>query len=114
MEESEEEDEEGILEKSKDGVSAPVVEADLEDYIKITLPRRRLSRWCNEPFFKDAVLDCFVRLFIGDHDGKKCYRLCQIVDVEKGKKSYNFPATNSREKPVSDFFPKLVLSFPSY
>lgn len=81
--------------------SGPVVEADLEDYTKITLPRRRLARWCKEPFFKKAVLDYFVRLLIGDHDGKKCYRLCKIVEVIKGKKSYKFPPTSSREKPVS-------------
>ena len=82
----------------------PVVEADLDDYIKITLPRRRLARWCKEPFFEQAVLQCFVRLLIGDHDGKKCYRLCRIVDVIKGKKSYNFPSVNPQEKPVSFLF----------
>lgn len=81
--------------------TGPIVEADLEDYAKITLPRRRLARWCKEPFFKEAIMNCFVRLLIGDHDGKKCYRLCQIVDVKKGKKNYNFPPANPREKPVS-------------
>lgn len=81
--------------------AGPVIEADLEDYLKITLPRRRLARWCKEPFFKKAVMESFVRLLIGDHDGKKCYRLCQIVDIKKGKKSYNFPPANPQEKPVS-------------
>lgn len=81
---------------------APPVEAELEDYTKVTLPRRRLARWCNEPFFDKAVDRCFVRLFIGEsEDGKKCYRLCEIVDVEKGESEYNFPAPSSREKPVS-------------
>lgn len=84
--------------------AGPVVEADLEDYAKITLPRRRLARWCKEPFFKGAIMNCFVRLLIGDHDGKKCYRLCQIVDVKKGKKNYNFPPANPREKPVSTLY----------
>lgn len=81
--------------------SGPVVEADLEDYLKITLPRRRLARWCKEPFFEQAIVSCFVRLLIGDHDGKKCYRLCQISKVMKGKKSYSFPPANPNEKPVS-------------
>lgn len=94
-------EEETLMNKAPRGDGAPVVEADLEDYSKITLPRRRLSRWCNEPFFKKAVINSFVRLLIGDHDGKKCYRLCQIVDIKKGKKNYNFPAPNPREKPVS-------------
>ena len=81
---------------------APPVEAELEDYMKVTLPRRRLARWCHEPFFDRAVIGCFVRLFIGEsEDGKKCYRLCEIVDVDKGTSEYNFPAASSREKPVS-------------
>lgn len=81
---------------------APVVEAELEDYLKITLPRRRLARWCNEPFFEQAVLGCFVRLFIGESDdGMKCYRLCEIVGVEKSKSEYKFPTTTPHEKPVS-------------
>jgi RNA polymerase-associated protein RTF1 len=79
----------------------PVIDADLDDYLKITIPRRRLARWCKEPFFEDAVMNCFVRLLIGDHDGKNCYRLCQIVGVSKGKKNYNFPTSNPNEKPVS-------------
>jgi RNA polymerase-associated protein RTF1 len=83
-------------------LKAPVVEAELEDYLKITLPRRRLARWCNEPFFDQAVLGCFVRLFIGESDDrKKCYRLCEIVGVEKSKSEYKFPTTTSHEKPVS-------------
>ena len=92
--------------------SGPVVEADLEDYLKITLPRRRLARWCREPFFEVAVVSCFVRLLIGDHDGKKCYRLCQISKVVKGKKSYSFPSINPNEKPVSacDMLSWLLLS----
>jgi RNA polymerase-associated protein RTF1 len=84
--------------------AGPIVEADLEDYAKITLPRRRLARWCKEPFFKGAIMNCFVRLLIGYHDGKRCYRLCQIVDVKKGKKNYNFPPANPREKPVSTLY----------
>ena len=81
---------------------APVVEAELEDYMKVTMPRRRLARWCNEPFFNQAVLGCFVRLFIGEsEDRKKCYRLCEIVGVEKSKSEYKFPTTASHEQPVS-------------
>ena len=77
------------------------IEATVEDYAKITIPRRRLARWCNEPFFKDAVMNCFVRLSVGEHQGKKMYRFCKIVGVSKGKKEYRFPPSNPREKPVS-------------
>lgn len=77
-----------------------VVEADLEDYQKITLPRRRLGRWCNEPYFKEAVMNCFVKLFIGENEsGKRCYRLCKIVDVSSTPKQYELPPVKN-QKPV--------------
>ena len=77
-----------------------VVEADLEDYQKVTLPRRRLGRWCNEPFFEEAVMNCFVKLFIGENEqGKRCYRLCRIVGVETSDFTYQLPAVK-QEKPV--------------
>lgn len=80
---------------------APFVEAELEDYMKVTLPRRRLARWCAEPYFDRAVIGCYARLFIGEsEDGKKCYRLCEIVDVEQGQTEYKFPTTSSQKKPV--------------
>lgn len=79
--------------------TAPI--AGLEDFLKVTIPRRRLARWCNEPFFKAAVLECFVRLFIGEDDsGEKVYRLCEIVDVVTDMKMHKFPATKQIEKPV--------------
>ncbi|CAJ1949813.1 unnamed protein product [Cylindrotheca closterium] len=78
-----------------------VQEAELEDYLKITVSRRKLGRWCNEPFFKKSVVGCFVKLFIGENDqGKRCYRLCRIVDVQPAPKgSYALPAVK-KEKPV--------------
>lgn len=79
-----------------------LVEAELEDYQKITLPRRRLGRWCNEPYFKEAVMNCYVKLFIGENDqGKRCYRLCKIVGVGTTK-SYQLPGVKN-QKPVSSF-----------
>jgi len=74
-----------------------LVEAGLEDYQKITLPRRRLARWCNEPYFKEAVLNCFVKLFIGENErGKRCYRLCKIVDVTSAK-PYQLPPVKNQK-----------------
>ena len=76
--------------------------AELEDLKKVTIPRRRLARWVNEPFFEQAVQDCFVRLFLGeDESGEKVYRLSEVVEVTKGEKTYNFPTANRRDKPVS-------------
>ena len=96
-------------------------EANLEDFMKVTVPRRRLARWCKEPFFQAAVLECFVRLFIGEDDsGSKVYRLCEIIDVKTSNKSYKFPVTKKNEKPVSTNktlrlkFGKSERDFPMY
>ena len=98
-----------------DGAAAgQVVEADLASYQNITLSRSRLGRWCNEPFFKEAVLNCFVRLFIGENEsGKRCYRLCRIVGVKTEKTQYTLPPVKN-DKPVSCLYPGMtfVLIFP--
>jgi RNA polymerase-associated protein RTF1 len=81
--------------KSSDRVVKP---AELADYESITLPRRRLGRWCNEPFFEKAVLKCFVKLFIGeDENGKRCYRLCRVVQVGTTKQPYTLPPVKNQK-----------------
>jgi RNA polymerase-associated protein RTF1 len=91
--------------KSRPAVNHPStahLEAGLDDFLKVVIPRRRLARWCNEPFFEAAVLECYVRLFIGEDDsGEKVYRLCEIVDVKVGSKSYKFPVASKNDKPIA-------------
>jgi len=100
------EDERGQRRKSSAAaelVSTPDLPAALEDFKKVTIPRRRLTRWCNEPFFEEAVVHHFVRLFIGEDPdtGEKAYRLCEIMGVKQGKKRYNLPKTQEHDRPVS-------------
>mmetsp|Transcript_4817 Transcript_4817/g.6888 ORF Transcript_4817/g.6888 Transcript_4817/m.6888 type:complete len:536 (-) Transcript_4817:270-1877(-) len=80
------------------------IKADYNDYLNVTIPRRRLARWCNEPFFEKAVKNFFVKLAIGKDKvtQKSCYRLCKIVEVKddsQGSK-YKFPPIKN-EKPVT-------------
>lgn len=97
------------------------LEATLEDFLKCTIPRRRLARWCNEPFFEAAVLECFVRLCIGEDDsGEKVYRLCEIVEVKHGD-TYKMPVADpKRDKPITTNilltlkFGKSTRDFPMY
>lgn len=100
---SDDEDEADMKEEPEDtvpGVGRVLLEADLEDYQKISLPRRRIGRWCNEPYFHDAVMNCFVKLFIGENEqGKRCYRLCKIVGIGSSK-PYQLPPVKN-QKPVS-------------
>ncbi len=81
-------EDEGVGEKSR----KTFVEADLTDFMKVTIPRRRLARWCNEPYFEKAVMNFFVKLAIGRDEmtQKPCYRLCKIVGVKENNE-YIFP-----------------------
>ena len=84
------------------------IEAELEDYHKVSIPRRRLIRWCNEPFFGKAVKNFYVRLNIGrdNKTQKPCYRLCKILAVVTNTE-YSFPVDNQR--PVSTTISHLYL-----
>lgn len=96
-------------EKVSKAVDKEAPAAELEDFLKVTIPRRRLARWCNEPYFEEAVLGCFVRLFIGEDDsGDKVYRLCQIIEVTAASKPYNFPTASRKDIPVRHLWQRLI------
>lgn len=106
---SDDEDEDDFKDEADEvgaaGAGRVLVEANLDDYQKISLPRRRIGRWCNEPYFKEAVLNCFVKLFIGENEqGKRCYRLCKIVGIGSSK-PYQLPPVKN-QKPVSGRIPR--------
>lgn len=115
MDESDDESMDGRKDRKESGVAqSEAPKAELEDFAKVTIPRRRLARWCNEPFFAQAVEHSFVRLFLGEDDnGEKAYRLCQIIDVIKGEKTYKFPTANRRETPVRTRVSYSFLKFSS-
>ncbi len=97
----EEEDEDDDVENQGGKQDRVIKPAVLADYELVTLPRRRLGRWCNEPFFESAVFKCFVKLFVGeDPTGKRCYRLCRIVEVSESKQPYSLPPVK-KDKPVT-------------
>lgn len=68
------------------------IEAKLDDFIKVTVSRHRLSLWCSEPYFENVVIGAFVRISIGadKNTNKPCYRLCRIERVEVHNE-YKFP-----------------------
>ena len=49
-----------------------------EELSKIRLSRHKLERWCHMPFFKQTVINCFVKIGIGSHESKPVYRVCAI------------------------------------
>jgi RNA polymerase-associated protein RTF1 len=92
LDEYEDDEDDAIKEKAPKTASKFVKPAELEDYLLVTISRARLGKWCNEPYFEKAVVKCFVKLFVGENEeGKRCYRLCRIVAVEKAKQPYALP-----------------------
>jgi hypothetical protein len=67
--------------------------ATIDDFksAKIYLRRDTLIKKLPEPYFEDYVKGCYVRYLIGMVDDVQVYRLCQIVGVDRSKKSYRLP-----------------------
>lgn len=63
--------------------------ATLDELNSIRLGRDRLSKWCHNPFFKDTVIGCFVRLSLGlDRNRNHVFRIAEVVAVNKQQKVY--------------------------
>jgi len=93
----EEEDKDEPVKRTEDA------EAEQEDYAKVSIPRRRLIRWCNEPYFVNAIKNHFVRIGIGrdNKTQKACYRLCKIDGIVE-KDAYTFPASEGQSAVTTD------------
>ena len=86
-------------------------DANLEDYRNVTIPRRRLERWCNEPYFDQAVVKFYVRLALGQDQKtlKTYYRLCEIMAVKVNPREYQFPCAPGNKPTKTN--KRLVLRF---
>jgi RNA polymerase-associated protein RTF1 len=80
------------------------------NFKKITLTRRKLEKWVTEPFFEKTVLNCFVRVSIGENNRVRVYRFCRISGI-KEKSLYKIEKT-STTKYLNLKFGKLEKSFP--
>ena len=54
-------------------------------------------RWVHMPFFKDIVVGAFVRIGIGNHDGRPVYRVAEVVGVNDMPKVYNLGGTRTNK-----------------
>ncbi|XP_048734690.1 RNA polymerase-associated protein RTF1 homolog [Ostrea edulis] len=68
-----------------------------EDLSKIRLSRHKLEKWCHMPFFKKTVCGCFVRIGIGNHEGRAVYRIAEIVDTVETAKIYQLGTTRTNK-----------------
>jgi len=108
LDEYEDEEEDEVMEGTQKTSSKVIKPAELEDYLLVTLSRARLGKWCNEPYFQKAVMNCFVKLFVGENEeGKRCYRLCRIVSVDRSKQPYSLPKVKKEKSVMTDKMLKL-------
>ncbi|XP_061172427.1 RNA polymerase-associated protein RTF1 homolog [Saccostrea echinata] len=68
-----------------------------EDLSKIRLSRHKLEKWCHMPFFKKTVCGCYVRIGIGNHEGRAVYRIAEIVDTMETAKIYQLGTTRTNK-----------------
>uniref|UniRef100_A0A0B7AN46 Plus3 domain-containing protein n=1 Tax=Arion vulgaris TaxID=1028688 RepID=A0A0B7AN46_9EUPU len=68
-----------------------------EELSRIRLSRHKIERWCHMPFFKKVVAGCFVRIGIGNHEGRPVYRVAEIVDVVETAKIYQLGNTKTNK-----------------
>jgi RNA polymerase-associated protein RTF1 len=68
-----------------------------EELSRIRLSRHKIERWCHMPFFKKVVAGCFVRIGIGNHEGRPVYRVAEIVDVVETAKIYQLGTTRTNK-----------------
>ncbi len=52
------------------------------------VPRQSLEKWVNEPYFSEAIKDAFIRICVGNWEGKPVYRLSRVEEISKYKRSY--------------------------
>ncbi|XP_055621344.1 RNA polymerase-associated protein Rtf1 isoform X2 [Toxorhynchites rutilus septentrionalis] len=77
--------------KSTSGSSSskkPVAISTRDELNKLRISRHKIERFINLPMFDQTVLNCFVRINIGNNNGKPVYRVAEIVGVVETAKIY--------------------------
>ncbi|BFZ06938.1 hypothetical protein BsWGS_09977 [Bradybaena similaris] len=68
-----------------------------EELSRIRLSRHKIERWCHMPYFKKVVVGCYVRIGIGNHEGRSVYRVAEVVDVVETAKIYQLGGTKTNK-----------------
>jgi RNA polymerase-associated protein RTF1 len=68
-----------------------------EQLNKIKLSRHKLERFVHLPFFKKTAVGCFVRIMIGQNNGRPVYRVCEVMDVCETAKIYQLGNTRTNK-----------------
>ncbi|EDW72257.1 uncharacterized protein Dwil_GK20812 [Drosophila willistoni] len=89
---SESDDDDDAQEKK---AKSPVFITTREDLNKLRLSRHKMERFVNLPIFEATVMNCFVRISIGNNDQKAVYRVAEIVGVVETGKIYTLGTTRT-------------------
>lgn len=68
----------------------PVAISNRDDLNKLRISRHKIERFIALPMFDQIVLNCFVRINIGNNNGRPVYRVAEIVGVVETAKIYQF------------------------
>ncbi|KAH8290664.1 hypothetical protein KR054_004822 [Drosophila jambulina] len=74
---------------------SPVFITTREDLNKLRLSRYKMERFVNLPIFESTVLNCFVRISIGNNGQKPVYLVAEIVGVVETGKIYSLGTTRT-------------------
>ncbi|XP_032690520.1 RNA polymerase-associated protein RTF1 homolog [Odontomachus brunneus] len=75
----------------------PVYINTKEDLNKIRLSRHKMEKFVHLPFFNRVVQGCFVRIGIGNNNGKPVYRVAEISGVCETGKIYQLGSTRTNK-----------------
>ncbi|EPY49319.1 RNA polymerase II associated Paf1 complex [Schizosaccharomyces cryophilus OY26] len=64
------------------------VKVGLSDLNSIRMGRKHVAEYMYHPTFETTITGCFIRVKIGERDGKGVYRLCQVKGISEGRKPY--------------------------
>ncbi|KAL1124290.1 hypothetical protein AAG570_002058, partial [Ranatra chinensis] len=68
-----------------------------DDLNKIRLSRHKMERFVHLPFFTRVVQGCYVRIGIGNHNGRPVYRVAEISGVVETAKIYQLGTTRTNK-----------------
>lgn len=66
----------------------PIAISTREELNKLRISRHKIERFITLPMFDTVVLNCFVRINIGNNNGRPVYRVAEIVGVVETAKIY--------------------------
>lgn len=82
---------------AKAKIKKPIYVSTKEDLNKIRLSRHKMERFVHLPFFDRVVQGCFVRIGIGNNNGRPVYRVAEISGVCETGKIYQLGGTRTNK-----------------